>query len=175
MAKEDRASKALEPPKGSPVPSGAMYIGLCTTRAQSANLRWQKAIVFMALNGAVSGWCFQLFSYESGTKLLGIALIAAIMIAINFLFRGLVNRANQWIDYFTVSIEDIELKYGTESGITVFANEQYLAKQAAESLVKGLRFRQGIKTLSEAMLVLWVLVLIFALAGGAYILGKSGL
>lgn len=40
--------------QGTKVPSGAMYVGLCQTRSQAANLRWQYALAFMALNGVVA-------------------------------------------------------------------------------------------------------------------------
>ncbi len=43
----------VEEKKGNPVPTGAMYIGLCQLRMQYVALRWQKAVAFMALNGVI--------------------------------------------------------------------------------------------------------------------------
>ncbi len=173
MTKESNVPEKTDSPKGSPVPSGAMYIGLCTTRAQSANLRWQKAIVFMALNGAIGGWCFQVFEYGKANTLFGIAFIALVMFGANLLFKGLVSRANQWIDYFTERIESIERAYGTESGVFVFADDNYLAKQSTEPLVRGLRFRQGIQTLSTCMIGIWGFIFLVSIIAGSYLRGAG--
>lgn len=174
MVVRKKSAKKSAALKGAPVPSGSMYIGLCTTRAQSANLRWQKAIVFMALNGVIGGWCIQLFKFGQADSLFAIACIAAVMFFANLLFRGLVRRANQWIDYFTIAIEKIELKYGTETGVLVFSDPLYLAKQAAEPLVKGFRFRKGITTLSDTMIAIWGGMFLISLVWAAYSAGHGG-
>ena len=124
-------------PSAGPVPSSSMYIGLCQMRATAAVLRWQYAIVFMASNGVVGNWCVQLFDPMSILKMGGIAFIAGGMIFVNLLFRGLVDRANQWIDYFTTGIEQVEDKFGTETGTRIFSNKDYPAKEQNRPLVKG--------------------------------------
>jgi hypothetical protein len=156
-----------------PVPSSSMYIGLCQTRAQAAVLRWQYAIVFMALNGVIGGWCFQLLRPDDMIRILGITLIALIMFFANLLFRGLVNRANQWIDYFTLAIEAVENKCGTETGIRVFSDPNYLSKDVTQPLVRGFRFRQGIRTLCDGMLLIWGGVFLATLAWGSYVAGHT--
>jgi len=158
---------------GNPVPSSAMYIGLCQTRATAAILRWQYAIVFMALNGVAGGWCFQQLDPEKWFKMILVVFITLLMLLANLLFRGLVDRANQWIDYYTVAAENIELKFGTESGIFVFADQKYLAKQAAEPLVKGWRFRSGIRILSISMVGVWGLVFLISLVWASVLIGQG--
>jgi len=150
-----------------------MYIGLCQTRAQAAALRWQYAVVFMALNGAVGSVCFNYLDYHKAGRMFPIAIIAIFMLTGNGLFRGLVNRANQWIDYFTVAIEEIEKRAGTESGVLVFADVNYLAKETAERFVHGLRFRNGIRALSDSMLLIWGGVFLGCVSWGAYIAGQG--
>lgn len=157
------------------VPSGAMYIGLCQLRAQAANLRWQYAIVFMALNAAMGNLCFQLLALENRQKLVGVILIAFAAILVNYLWRGLVDRANQWIEYYTTLLRAIEEKYGTESGVLVFGDERYLSYQEAESLVKGMRFRVGIKRLTDIVLGAWVLVVLSCVLWGTYLVGLGKL
>lgn len=158
---------------GPPVPSGAMYIGLCQTRAQAAALRWQYAVVFMALNGVVGSVCFNYIDYHKAGRMFPIAIIALFMLAGNGLFRGLVNRANQWIDYFTVLIERIENAVGTESGIRTFSDPNYLSKEATQPLVRGLRFRHGIRALSDSMLLIWGGVFLGCVSWGAYLAGQN--
>ncbi len=138
----------------SKVPAGAMYIGLNTARAQAATLRWQYAIAFMALNGVMGNLCFQYFDRSSAMKLLPVILIAALAFYTNVLWRGLSDRANQWIEYYTNCLRDLELK-GTHAGVLAFAHSEYLSKPETEHLVRGLRFRRGIKTLNDIMLVVW--------------------
>lgn len=138
----------------SKVPAGAMYIGLNTARAQAATLRWQYAIAFMALNGVMGNLCFQYFDRTNAMKLLPVILIAALAFYTNVLWRGLTDRANQWIEYYTSGLKSLEEK-GTESGVLVFAHKDYLSKPETENIVRGMRFRRGIKTLNDIMLGVW--------------------
>lgn len=160
-------------PSAGPVPSSAMYIGLCQTRAQAAVLRWQYAIVFMAFNGVVGGWCVPLVDKISVYKVGGLTFIAAAMIFVNLLFRGLVDRANQWIDYFTVATEDVEKKFGTETGVLVFASKEYPGKEEMRRFVRGWRFRDGIRILSDAMVGTWVIVFFIAFAWTSILIGQG--
>ena len=42
------------------VPSSAMYIGVCQSRAQASTSRLQRTIVYMAANAALLGWVINL-------------------------------------------------------------------------------------------------------------------
>ena len=136
------------------VTAAAMYIGLNTARAQAATLRWQYAIAFMALNGVMGNLCFQYFDRTSAMKLLPVIFVAGLAFCTNILWRGLTDRANQWIEYYTSCLIALEKK-GTESGVLAFAHDNYLSKSETEHLVKGMRFRRGIKTLNDIMLAIW--------------------
>ncbi len=160
---------------GQPIQSGPMYIGLCQTRAQAAALRWQYAVVFMALNGVIGGWCLQLLDPSKVQVIGSIGIISLVMLGTNFLFRGLVSRANQWIDYFTIAIEKIESESGTESGVLVFSDPNYLSKDVTQSSVQGFRFRRGIRTLSDSMIAIWGGIFIATLAWGMYVAGQGGI
>ena len=157
------------------VPSGAMYIGLCQLRAQSASLRWQYAIVFMALNAAMGNLCYQLLALEGRLKLITIVLTAAAAILINFLWRGLVDRANQWIEHYTAVLRAIEKARGTESGVFVFGDDQFLSYKETESLVKGMRFRTGIERLTDLVLAAWIAVVLACGLWGMYLAGLGKL
>ncbi|HWO07584.1 MAG TPA: hypothetical protein VNM40_03295 [Candidatus Paceibacterota bacterium] len=171
MADEKR--RKVEGTDSEPVPSGAMYIGLCQTRAQAAVLRWQYAFVFMALNGVVGGWCLQLLKPPEVLWIFGVSAISIVMIFANYLFRGLVVRSNQWIDYFTIAIEHIEEKSGTETGVRVFSDPNYLSRPSTQPQVQGFRFRQGIRSLYDIMVGLWITVAIVSVIYGAYLYGKA--
>ena len=154
------------------VPAGAMYIGLNTARAQAANLRWQYAIVFMALNGVMGNACFQYFDRTGALALFPVILIAGLALYVNTLWRGLTDRANQWIEYYTTALESLE-KVGTESGVLVFAHKDYLSRPETEHLVRGHRFRRGIKTLNDIMLLVWFGALIALVLGAAVLYGQG--
>ncbi len=158
----------------SKVPSAAMYIGLNTARAQAANLRWQYAIVFMALNGVMGNLCFQNFERSTSLKLLPVIFIGGLAVGVNYLWRGLTDRANQWIEYYTNGLINLE-NAGTHSGVLVFAHKDYLSKSETEHLVKGLRFRRGIKTLNDIMLGVWGVALIALVLLAAILVGQGKL
>ncbi len=158
----------MEIPK---LPSAAMYMGICQTRAQSANLRWQKAIVFMAINAGLVNMGYVLLDVSSSRKMIPIIVLEAVAIWLNLLWGGLVDRANQWIGYYTTILKEIEEKAGTETGVLIFSSPTYLSRFDTE--VKGRRFREGIKTLSELMKYLWMITFVSSLGYFIYILGQG--
>jgi hypothetical protein len=159
-----------------PLTAGQMYIGICTTRAQSANLRWQKAVVFMAINAVLANVCVSFWDHfinlKTGIPCVGLSAAALL---INHHWGNLVDRANQWIDYYTSVLEKLEVESLREIGVLVFADPKYLSRELTEPKVKGIRFREGIKYLTTIMFRFWLAVFFFFSCYGMYLLGQGRL
>lgn len=138
-----------------PLPSGAMYIGICNLRAQSVRLRWQKIVVLITINLAVAGLCVRFITHTDPVHLGLFALVALLSIILNRLGYGLAERSNQWIVYYTEKLNAIEESYGTESGVLIFSDREYISKRETEHLVRGIRFRRGVESIVGIMLWLW--------------------
>lgn len=170
MADEQKVAEGTKVPK---VPSGAMYIGLCQTRAQATILRWQYAVAFITLNGVVVTLCSSLFDLRSAWKMAGIAVILMVMAWFNREWKLLNARTNQWVDHYTTLLGNIEAAHGTESGVLVFSAEGYLSKSATDSLVRGDRFRAIITRLSTVTLALSCAGFAAAVLCAVYLAGQK--
>ena len=51
------------------VPTGSMYIGICTTRAQTIAQRWQATMVFLAVNSAIGNMLYVTFKRGSAESM----------------------------------------------------------------------------------------------------------
>lgn len=160
-------------PKGMPVPSGSMYIAIAQLRGQASTARWQHAVVFLVLNVPLANWVRELCtSVTQGRVLFLAALIGSIGIGLNRLWSGLVKRENRWIHFYTDILASIERARGTESGVLVFASEDF---PSTLQTIEGLSFRRGIQLLSLSMMCLWILTSVVLFVWGVYMTGAGKL
>jgi hypothetical protein len=162
-----------EEKKSVPIPSGAMYIGLCQSRIQYVALRWQKALAFMALNGVMGNTMYQVANVSQANATFKVAGISAVAVYLNFMWLRLTDRSNSWIAYYTKALEDMEKISGTESGVLVFGNEKYLSRPVSADEDTS-TFRRLVRELSAFIGALWFLALVFSVLWGVYLAGQGG-
>ena len=157
-------------PTGGPIPTSAMYIGICQSRAQASSSRLQRTIVYMAANAALLGWTINLTSYGlHGRYWIAPMLIAFIGACMNFMWRRQVRRENRFIDFYTGCLGAMETRFGTETGVIIFsANDFPSAVRARE-----ISFRGGVKIMSVVAQILWGATCAGSLGWVIYTLGRG--
>lgn len=156
--------------KNEPVPTGPMYIGICATRAQAIAQRWQGVIVFIASNSALANILVGIFYIGTASQMLKMLVILILATIFNYVWFKLIERANKWIEFYTIQLREMEEKSGTESGITIFSNEKY----PSSNLNRGdVRSSSGIKYMIMAVLYACYACDVSAIAYILYQLGRS--
>ena len=164
-----------ETSKPVPLPSGAMYIGICNMRAQSVTLRWQKTIVLATVNVTLMGVWFQFFKYNEVWLLAVLCVLATIASLLNFRYaHGLAERSSQWIEYYTRVLKLLEEASGTETGIRAFSDPEYISRMDMEHHVRGIRFRKGMQSIVLGIAWTWLLGALVSGLLVAYHLGRVG-
>lgn len=158
--------------KNEPVPTGPMYIGICTTRAQAIAQRWQGVVVFIAANTALANILGHIFEISTATKMFQMLSILAVATFFNYIWFKLIERANSWIEFYTVQLIEIEKRSGTESGVTIFSSEFY----PSVKLKKGeMRSSVGIRNMIGVVFGVCVIFDIVAVGYILYQLGKGNI
>ena len=170
--KDLRMVKTAKQPE--PVPSGSMYIGICNMRAQSVALRWQKTIVLATVNVTLMGVWVQYVSSATWTTSVGLCVVAFAFSGLNARYaHGLAERSSQWIEYYTEKLRMIEDVHGTESGVRIFSDPEYISRMEMEHKVRGIRFRKGMQGIVSGIAATWLVLGIASALVVAYNLGKA--
>lgn len=159
---------------GTPIPSGSIYIGLCQSRAQASALRWQRAVVFIALNVPLANYVLStgLQRNQTWDQYSLVALASLFGVALAHLWSGMVKREDKWIQFYTDRLVTIERTSGTESSILVFADESF---PTVIRDGKQISFKRGLSTLSNGVRWIWYFCCVSACVMAVFTLGQKGL
>lgn len=157
---------------GNPIQSGSMYLAWSNTRMAYVALRWAKAVGFIALNGVAGSIVYQTFNYTSHRQMFSLAFISLMMTGLNWVWLRLTRRTNAWIAFYVRKLEEMELASGTESGVLMFSDKEYLSRPQDKKGDK-ISASKHMNEMAVIILVIWFGFFLACLGSAIYLVGKG--
>jgi hypothetical protein len=153
-----------------PVPTGSMYIGVCTSRAQAIAQRWQATMAFIAINTTLGNIIFGTFNPESARKMFAASFIFLIATGFNAQWYQMFRRSNKWIEFYSKQLRAIEVTSSTESGVRIFSDFEIPSEKIGKMEI---RTSQGILYISQWVLMFSVAAVFITLGYAIYLSGSG--
>lgn len=158
--------------KGQPIPSGSMYLAWSNARMGYVALRWAKAVGFMALNGVGGTILYQNFTYSTARPLIALTMVCIAMAGFNFIWLHLTWRSNEWIEIYVRKLDEMEQASGTESGIIMFSDPEYLSRPQDQKKDKR-SARRKLNEMATFIFIIWSGIGGMCFISAIYMLGRG--
>jgi hypothetical protein len=128
----------------------------------------------MAMNTVLGTGAAGLLAHElNRSNSFYLLLLLLFSFLINFIWKGLMERANQWIDHYSQILSSMEEVSKDSILVRVFSDQEYLGKETASKRVSGIRFREGTLGLAIAMIIAWAVALLLMFGKIMYLIGQG--
>jgi len=150
----DKSNHASGAPRPDPIKIDDAFGGLCTVRNGEAQSRWVTAQLGILLNvPALAAALFRLAQWPTRTEVYLFILGSMVLIATNLFLRSILERRENFLEYWNQKLEELERKHGIEGGVMIFSSSDYLRMRH-----EGVRFHGGLQWVAWTCIVLWAVI-----------------